>query len=166
MPSPGPSAVRAAVPDFFDDRSTSKSDDPFRTAGELDIVSDEHQRRAGASIQFKQQLDHLVSGVAIQVAGWLVCKQKLGLSDEGARESDPLLFTSRELRRIMTQPFAEPNFIQKFDRIFVSMTSSAQFERHHHILKRRERRHELKVLKNETNKLIPQPRAFVLVQLA
>ncbi len=71
----------------------------------------------------------------------------------------------------MPQPLAQPHPRQQRLRRLLRLSRrraahAAQLERHHHILQRRERGDELKVLKHETRALVSHPRALVLAQPA
>ena len=65
-------------------------------AGRLDGVGD-HQERLPAFVDAVEQPQQAVGGLAVQRAGGLVCQQQLGLGDQGAGHSRPLLLSAGDL---------------------------------------------------------------------
>src|SRR6266540_371185 len=86
-------------------RSFASSDDPAvaqrdRDVGllrELLIVRDEHDRRLAPAVDVDQEIDDLVAGPRVEIAGRLVGEQDRGLVRERPGDRDALLFAAREL---------------------------------------------------------------------
>ena len=57
----------------------------------------------------EQQIDDLLAGGLVEIAGRLVGEQDRRIGRERARQRDALLLAAGELRRIVMQPFAEPD---------------------------------------------------------
>ena len=73
---------------------------PQRSAS-LQVVRDENQCRLPAPLQAEQQIDHLLAGLAVEVAGRLVGQDDLRARAERAGDGHALLLAARELRREM-----------------------------------------------------------------
>ena len=69
-----------------------ESNDPPAALRDLDVVGDQDERRPALAIDAEDQVDHRVRCVAVQVARGLVAEENLRPVDEGAGESDALLF--------------------------------------------------------------------------
>ncbi len=95
---------------------TFESNDPLRLLGEFDIVG--HQDKCGAStgVQVEEQAHDVLTGLGIQIAGWFIGEENARLIDKGAGQGNALLFTPRELDRIMVQAFSQANTMQQLDR--------------------------------------------------
>ena len=63
----------------------------------LGVVGDHDDALAVFAIQDLQQMQHLVGGFAVQIAGGLVAHQKLGIRDQRARDGDALRLAAGEL---------------------------------------------------------------------
>ena len=55
----------------------------------------------------EQKLDHLLSGLLVEIAGRLVGDEDRGIRRERAGERDALLLAARQLRGIMRQPLRQ-----------------------------------------------------------
>lgn len=66
---------------------------PIGTHGEFRIVGDEQNGGAALAGQCKHQLDDMRTGFLIEIAGWLVGEEKLGITHHGAGETDTLLLS-------------------------------------------------------------------------
>ena len=60
-----------------------------------------------------EQRHHLDAGARVEVAGRLVGEDHLGLADEGARDRDALLLSARELARMVIEPLAEADALER-----------------------------------------------------
>ena len=61
------------------DMSVLNPDDPVASAGEFNIMCDQDQCRAGILRVVKHDIDDLVAGRTVQIAGRFVCQQDSGL---------------------------------------------------------------------------------------
>ena len=75
--------------------------------GQLRIVRDNQQCRAGFRAAGEEQLDDFVAGRGIEIAGGFVGKDKGGARRDGTGDGDALLLAPRKLLRVMVQPVAE-----------------------------------------------------------
>ena len=64
-------------------------------------MGDEHQRGLAAPLQAEQQVDHLLAGLAVEIAGRLVGEDDLRARAQRAGDGDALLLAAGELRREM-----------------------------------------------------------------
>ena len=71
---------------------------------ELRIVRDEHDRRAAPAIDVDQEVDDLVAGAGVEIAGRLVGEQDRRLVGQRPRDRHALLLAAGELRRIVMAP--------------------------------------------------------------
>ena len=75
-----------------------------RALGGVRIVGHHDDRLAVLAIERLQQVEDLVAGLAIEVAGRLVAEQQRRVGDDGARNADALLLSAGELPRIVPAP--------------------------------------------------------------
>src|SRR5262245_2651017 len=143
------------------DRSTRQPDCPIRALGERRVVSHEQQRRAGVAIQVDEQVDDGTAVLGVEAAGRLVGEEDLGLVGERARDRHTLLFTTRELRRIVVGAVAESNLLEKLPPSVHLPIPPLKLHRDEHILERRERWQQLKRLKDESHFFSPEAGARV-----
>src|SRR5690606_25018894 len=101
----------------------------------------------------------------VEVPGGFVSEEDSWLVDERPRDRDALLFAPGELRRIMVQAFRQSDFLEQPARGGFDPALAAEFQGHHDVLDRGERRNELEGLEDETRELIADPGAAVLVEL-
>src|SRR3546814_10911356 len=69
------SGTGGAVHHVVDDEAVEQLHRARAAVGELRVVGDEHQRGPVLGLQSEQQVDDLVAGLAVQVAGRLVGQQ-------------------------------------------------------------------------------------------
>ena len=81
---------------------------PQRSAS-LQVVRDEHQGRLAPALQAEQQVDDLLAGLAVEVAGRLVGQDDLRARAQGAGDGDALLLAAGELRREMIGAMRQPH---------------------------------------------------------
>ncbi len=96
------------------DKTIAQGDDAVRMGGERGIVGHHHQRRAFATVEFEQQFENLLAGLAIEIAGGFIGEQDGRPGDESAGERDTLLFAARELDRIVVEAVRETYAGQQF----------------------------------------------------
>ena len=109
--------LRAANASGFTRRSAARCARRRKAAGcalaarraSVDVVRDQHQRRAVLAIQREQQIADRRAGALVEIAGRLVGEQELGLVHERARERDALLLAAGKLVRIVMPARIEPD---------------------------------------------------------
>ena len=85
---------------------------PARAIGGVRIVRHHHDGLAVVGIQRLQQLEHLVAGLAIEIARRLVAKQQRRIGDDGPCDADALLLSAGELARIVFRPVRQPDHFE------------------------------------------------------
>ena len=81
--------------------------------GGVRIVRDHHDRLAVLAVERLQQIEDLVAGLAIEVAGRLVAEQQRRVGDDRARDADALLLAARELPRIVLRAIGQADDLQR-----------------------------------------------------
>jgi hypothetical protein len=71
------------------------------------IVGDQHQGRAALARRFKQELDDLLAGGAVEISGRLIGQQNARAHGGRAGHGDTLLLAARKLARIVANPMTE-----------------------------------------------------------
>jgi len=149
---------------IVDHQAAFEPDNRSRTAGEFLIVCDEDKCGAGLGVEMEEKFDDEMARLAIEIAGRFVREEDLGAIDEGARDRHTLLFATRELRRVVMQPFTQPYALEQLNRLLERMIESAEFHGHHHVFNRGDRWDELEVLKDEPAHAATQLGAAIFVQ--
>ncbi|HSJ98100.1 MAG TPA: hypothetical protein VLC53_13550, partial [Myxococcota bacterium] len=75
-------------------------------------MGDQDQRGAALAVHLEQQLDHVLAGGRVEVAGGLVGEQQPRLAHEGARHRDALLLAAGELARIVAEALAQADALE------------------------------------------------------
>ena len=78
-----------------------EGDDAIEAAGEIEIVGRDQCRETGTADQVEECLQHAFAGRLIEIAGWFVAEQDLGVVGERAGDRDALLLAARETCRAM-----------------------------------------------------------------
>src|ERR1700743_1871126 len=76
---------------------------------ERGVVRHQHQRHAALGMFGEQEIDDLLSGGLVEIAGRFVSDENSRIGRERAGERDAWLFAARKLRRIVMQPVTEPD---------------------------------------------------------
>src|SRR6185503_12305223 len=126
---------------------------PASPGSELEIVSDQDQRRSLILVQLSHELDDGGAGAGVQVPGRLVGKENFGTGAECPCQSHSLLLATGELNRIMVLPPAEPHPRQQVARSSARLRLTPQLERDLHIFLSGQGGHELKGLKDKSDLL-------------
>src|SRR5438105_7411461 len=77
------------------------------------FVGDEHNRQS-LLIQRLQYGHDLQAGTTVQIASWFISQQQRRFIHQSACNSDPLLLTTGELRRLVMGTRTKPNELQHF----------------------------------------------------
>ncbi len=86
---------------------------PPGAIGGVRIVGDHHDRLAVIAVERLQQIEDLVAGLAIEIAGRLVAEQQRRIGDDGARDADALLLSARQLTRVVVRAIGEADDLQR-----------------------------------------------------
>ena len=133
-------------------QTVAQRDDAVRMRGQRGVVRHHHQRRAFPPVEFQQQFEHLLAGLAIQIAGRLIGQQNRRLRDERAGQRHALLLAAGKLHRIVVQAVRQADAREQFPRARGHFrTRARQFRRQQDILFRGQSRNQLERLKNETD---------------
>src|SRR4051794_3779543 len=104
-----------------------------RAAGpgrEVEIVGYQHQSRVEIAVELYHEIDDRGAGCRVEVAGRLVGKEQLGPAAECTGQRHPLLFTTRELRRVMVSPPGQADPAQELPRSRCGVAFASKLERH------------------------------------
>ncbi len=115
-------------------------------------------------VQAKQQLDHRLPCLAVQVAGRLVRQEQAGAGHEGAGDGDPLLLPAGEAWRQMIQSLGQPDLGEQFPGAGFAVGLAAQLRRQHDVLQGAQGGQQQEGLEHEAHLLGAQPGAPLLVQ--
>src|SRR5262249_11490077 len=74
--------------------AAAEPDDSLGARGELQVVRDEDERRAGGGIEFEEHFHDVMRGVVVEVAGGFIREQDFGPVDERPRQGHALLFAA------------------------------------------------------------------------
>ena len=85
----------------------------LRALGRVRIVRDHDDRLAVLAVERLQQVEDLVAGLAIEIAGRLVAEQQRRVGDDRARDADALLLAARELARVVLGAIGEADDLQR-----------------------------------------------------
>ena len=124
-------------------------------------MSDQEQRRAPLAIELKHQIRDFAAGGNVEVAGGLVGHEHLRFAGKGARNRDTLLLAAGKLLRIMRHARRQADASQPIPRPRRRVAGARQLERQHDVFERRQRRQQLKRLKNESKPALSQSGALV-----
>src|SRR5215470_16920052 len=91
-------------------------------------------------VQPGQKREHSVGGGAIKIAGRLIGEQEARLGDQGASQSQPLLFATGQFARAVVTTMFESNLTQPRGCLLEGRIArtSARHERHSDVFQRRE----------------------------
>ena len=81
--------------------------------GGVRIVRDHDDRLAVIAVERLQQVEDLVAGLAIEIAGRLVAEQQRRVGHDRARDADALLLAAGQLPRIVPRAVGEPDDLQR-----------------------------------------------------
>src|SRR5262245_27735107 len=123
--------------------------------GDVGLVRDDDHGDAGR-IKLLEQLDDLVSGMAVECAGRLVGENDMRIVDQSAGNSDALLLAARKLGRLMRFAMREPDLgkasLRLLARAFVTVPRVEQGQGH--VIDRAGAREQIEVLEDEADPLV------------
>jgi len=152
------------------DSPARQMDDAMRSSTQLEIVRHDDECRSPLPVQFEEQVRDLLPGRAVEISRRLVSEQDHRLVRERTGNPDTLLFTARQLRRIVIEPASEADAPEKLARRRFRIGSGRrairgqQFQWNEHVLERCQRRDQMKVLEDEADPIRAQRRPFVFIE--
>jgi hypothetical protein len=96
----------------FDDHPVLDRQTAIHRLGQPFIVGDDQRRSASAMHNAAQMRKHLVRRFRIKISGWFIRKQNPRGIRHGARDSNALLFTTRQSARPVGFPVLKTNHCQ------------------------------------------------------
>jgi hypothetical protein len=127
-------------------------------------MGDENQRGAALGIDFEHQLDDLMAGRGVEIAGRLIGQHQPWARGKGTRQGDALLFPTGEMFRIVSQAVRQSNPLQPVLGLGSGIGGAGQFERQHDVLDGIQRGQQLEGLENKAQHAAAQNRPRILVQ--
>src|SRR6267143_497539 len=109
-----------------------------------------HQDGVSGVVQFAENLDDDGFVGFVEIAGWLIGENDLRLIDQRARNRNALLLAAGELRGEMRQAVTEAHALQRFFSLLL-VGDAMEILREHYIFKRREIRHQMKLLEDKAD---------------
>lgn len=137
---------------------------PVAKGGQARIVGDQDQGSARLATQVQEQVNDLLAGGLIQVAGGFVGKEHLGPGGIGAGDGDALLFTTRELPGVMAGAGGKSDALQGLVGAAWGIRCPGQLQRQQDIFARGQGRQKLEVLEDEADPAAAQGGAAILVK--
>src|SRR5262245_47095367 len=134
--------------------SAPQAQDSPRLPGEVRIMGHQHKRRAGCGIEFKNQPHDLLRGLRVEVTRGLVGEKNFWPVHERAGDRNPLLFSAGKLNRVVVQTVFETDPLQQIRGTAARVIFTADLRGHHHVFQSGQRRQQLEVLEDETDKLV------------
>lgn len=101
---------------------------PRRPLGRPGVVRHHDNGLAMVRVQRLQEVEDLVTRLAIQVAGRLVAQQQRGVGDDGAGNTDPLFLSAGELPRIVFRPLRQPDHRQRRGHMLLALAARERRE--------------------------------------
>ena len=92
--------------------------------GGVRIVRDHHDGLAVVAVERLQQIENLVAGLAIEIAGRLVAQQQRRVGDDGAGDADALLLAAGQLPRVVLRAIGEADDLQRDRRALAPLGSA------------------------------------------
>src|SRR6185503_13733713 len=126
----------------------TERDEPVGVRGERGIVGDEDERAAERAVEAQDQLDDLLAGGGVEIAGGLVGEEHRRPARHRARDGHALLLATRELDRIVLRAIGEPYLVQERAGPGERVRLARQLQRHRDVLQRGEGGNEVKGLED------------------
>ena len=103
--------------------------------------------RSALLVQLTEQVEHDLLIPLIEIAGRLVGENQLRAVDERAGDAHALLLTAGQLAGQVMRTLLQSHSFQRFHRLLL-IDYRMVVLRHHHVLHRRQMRHEVKLLEH------------------
>ncbi len=123
-----------------------------------------HQDGVAGVVQLAKNLQHDGFVNFVEIACGLIGENQLGLVDESARDGYALLLATGKLRGQVCEAVAQADALQRFAGLLL-VCFAVKVLRQHHILERREVRHEMKLLEHKTHFFGAIPDDFAFAEL-
>jgi hypothetical protein len=132
------------------------------------IVRHHHHGLAEILVQFGKDGQDVVGRCGVQVAGRLVGQDQRRVGDNGARNRHALLLSTGELPGIVAQAVAQTDQLQRCGRVVqpLLLLQVGELERQLHVLKRRQHRNQIELLKDEAHVLVAPVGDLAVVELS
>ena len=140
------------VPLFADEHAMVKHDLTLCAGSDERVMRDDDDRRA-LLVQLAKQVEHDLLVLFVQVAGRLVSEDELRAVDERAGDAHALLLTAGQLAGQVMRTLLQSHSFQRFHRLLL-IDYRMVVLRHHHVLHRRQMRHEVKLLEHESDHVL------------
>ncbi len=93
------------------DQAVAKPNGPPRVRRDVFLVRDQDDRLSGG-MELVQHPHDAVSGLRVEIPGWLVGEDDRGVVHQGARDGDALPLSARQLVRAVLHPIREPHLLE------------------------------------------------------
>jgi hypothetical protein len=103
------------------DATIAQGEDAIGARRQLEIVSDDHERRALRATERLDEIKDLTRRDPVEIAGRLIGQDTAGLGDQGARKCHPLSLAPRKLARPMGQPCLQADLMQRVPGLLMSL---------------------------------------------
>jgi hypothetical protein len=144
----------------------SQPHDPIAARGKARIMGNENEGGATFAMAGEQEIDNLLPGHIVEIAGRLVGDEDSGMRRQRARKGDALLFSAGELRRIVAGPVREPNSAKLLFCAIEGVRNTGELERDGDIFKRRHRGDQVERLKDDAHMPSTETREPILIEPA
>ena len=126
----------------------------------------EDERGAGGGVEVEEHIDDGSARFVVEVAGRFVGEKDFRAVDEGAGQSDALLFAAGELVRVVVDAVGQSDAGEVVEGGGLRAADATQLERHEDIFQGGKRGEELEALKNKTRGGIAQGGQRIFVHVA
>ena len=149
------------------DAARAQPHDAVAARGERRVVGDQHQRGAALRVAGEQQIDDLLAGGLVEIAGRLVGDQDRRIGRQRAGQRDALLLAAGQLRRIVRAAVRpSPTAASSRARALERVGGAGQFQRHRDVFQRRHGRDQVEGLEHDADIAAAEARQRVLVERA
>jgi hypothetical protein len=128
------------------------------------VVRHQHQRHAALRMFGEQEIDDLLAGCLVEIAGRLVRDEDRGVGRQRACQCDALLLAAGELGRIVVQAIAEPDGVQFLRRARRRIGIAGKLQRHRDVFQRRHGRDQMERLEHDADLAATEAGERVLVE--
>ena len=151
---------------FFHDASVKQVNVALGEVG-VALVVGHHADGRAVAMQVAQQFHHGFAVLGVQVTSRLVSHKDEGIADKSAGDSNTLLLTSRELRRVVLQAVRHAHAFEGVLHLLLALggARAAIGERQLNVFVNGEVADQIERLKNEADFAIADPRALADGQL-
>src|SRR5687767_463575 len=140
----------------------TEGDEPVGVCRQRGIVSDEDEGAAQGAVEAEDQLDDLLAGGGVEIAGGLVGEEHRWPARHRARDGHALLLAARQLYWIVLGALGEPDLAQERAGARERVRLARQLQRHRDVLQRGEGGNEVKGLEDVADGVEAEAREGVL----